>query len=102
MLIMLALRLLLTPTLIGLVSLAGRRWGPTVSGWLIGLPLTSGPVILILALDQGNVFASLTSRATIIGVISVASFCLAYSWISHRVNWLFSLLVSWSIFFAWT
>jgi len=41
---MLAFKLLLTPALLGLVSLAGRRWGPAVSGWLVGLPLTSGPV----------------------------------------------------------
>ncbi|HLI06681.1 MAG TPA: hypothetical protein VKV40_08945 [Ktedonobacteraceae bacterium] len=31
-------KLLLTPLLIGLVSLAGRRWGPAVSGWIVGLP----------------------------------------------------------------
>jgi hypothetical protein len=33
----LALKLVLTPTLIGAASLAGRRWGPAVSGWLVGL-----------------------------------------------------------------
>ena len=51
-------KLLLTPTLLGLVSLIGRRWGPAVSGWIIGLPLTSGPVSLFLALDHGTAFAS--------------------------------------------
>ncbi len=56
------LKLLLVPTFIGIVSLAGRRWGPTVSGWLVGLPLTSGPVAFFLALEQGNVFAAQASR----------------------------------------
>ncbi|HEX5440375.1 MAG TPA: hypothetical protein VFW76_05795 [Ktedonobacterales bacterium] len=31
------LKALLTPSLIGLVSVAGRRWGPAVSGLLVGL-----------------------------------------------------------------
>ena len=46
---MIALKLVLTPLLIGMASVAGRRWGPVVSGWLIGLPLTSAPVVLFLA-----------------------------------------------------
>src|SRR5207248_1789769 len=46
----LLLKLILTPLLIGIASLAGRRWGPQVSGWLIGLPFTSAPVTFFLAL----------------------------------------------------
>ena len=45
----LVLKLVLTPTLIGTASLAGRRWGPAVSGWLVGFPFTSAPVALFLA-----------------------------------------------------
>ena len=54
----LALELILTPALIGLASLTGRKWGPAVSGWLVGLPLTSAPITLFLALEQGTTFAS--------------------------------------------
>ena len=99
---MLAFKLLLTPILLGLVSLAGRRWGPTVSGWLIGLPLTAGPVVLFLALDQGTVFASRAAQGTLLGLISVTGFCLAYSWLSLRLGWLYCVLVSWGVFFALT
>ena len=45
--------LILNLALIRAASLAGRRWGESVSGWLPGLPLTSGPVCLFLALEQG-------------------------------------------------
>src|SRR5437660_633846 len=41
-------KLVLTPLLIAAVTLAGRRWGPGVGGWLAGLPLTSGPVSVFL------------------------------------------------------
>jgi hypothetical protein len=54
----LALKLVLTPALIGAVSLAGRRWGPGVSGWLVGFPLTSGSVAFFLSLDHGLAFAA--------------------------------------------
>ena len=47
---MLLLKLLLTPLFILIVTLIGRRWGTLVSGLLVGLPLTSAPVALFLAL----------------------------------------------------
>lgn len=99
---MLALKLLLTPVLIGIVSLMGRRWGPAVSGWFVGLPLTSAPIALFFALDQGTAFASRAAQGTLLGLISIASFCLVYSWLALRVGWLGSLLAGWSVFFAST
>lgn len=95
-------KLLVTPLLVGLVSLAGRRWGPVVSGWLVGLPLTSGPVALFLAVDLGNSFASTAAQGTLTGLISLAAFCLTYSWVSFRFNWMGSILISWFLFFVVT
>ena len=42
---MILLKLIIAPVLIGLVSLAERKWGASVSGLLVGLPLTSGPIL---------------------------------------------------------
>lgn len=97
-----ALKLLLAPALIGLVSLAGRHWGPAVSGWLISLPLTSAPVILFLAIDQGTAFASSAAQNTLLGIVSMASFCLVYCWFSLRFGWSVSTLAGWAVFFALT
>src|SRR5207248_757850 len=99
---MLAIKLLLTPALIGIVSLMGRRWGPAVSGWFIGLPLTSAPIALFFALDHGTAFAARAAQGTLLGLISGACFCLAYCWLSFRAAWLGSLLVGWCTFFAST
>jgi hypothetical protein len=82
------LKLVLVPTFIGAVSLAGRRWGTTVTGWLIGLPLTSGPVAFFLALEQGDIFAYKASGAIMLGIISVYVFSLAYGWSAMRLGWL--------------
>jgi hypothetical protein len=92
-------KLLLTPLLIGLVSLAGRRWGPAVSGWIVGLPLTSAPVSLFLALEQGKAFAAVAAQGAMLGQAAMACFCLAYSWFSFRLNWFYSLLTGWCVFF---
>ena len=79
------LKLLLAPLLILLATLAGRRWGPAVGGWLAGLPLTSGPVSLILALEQGPEFAARAALGTLFGLISLAAFCLAYAAAARRM-----------------
>ena len=91
-------KLLLTPVLIGLVTLAGRRWGPVVSGWLVGLPLTAGPVALFLALEQGTAFESHAAEGALLGLAAVAGFTLAYGWLAMRTNWLTSILLSWLVY----
>jgi hypothetical protein len=82
----LALKLLLTPLLIALATLAGRRWGPAVSGWFIGFPLTSGPVSVILALQHGPAFAARAAIGNLGGLASISVFCLAYTRASRRGN----------------
>ncbi|HTS14602.1 MAG TPA: hypothetical protein VMH24_02975 [Candidatus Sulfotelmatobacter sp.] len=78
------LKLVLTPTLIGAASLAGRRWGAFIGGWLIALPLTSGPVTFFLALDQGPRFAASVAAGSLLGVMAIAAFALAYGRLARR------------------
>jgi hypothetical protein len=98
----LALKLVLTPLLIGAASLAGRRWGPAVSGWLVGLPLTSGPITFFLALSHGTAFAAATAAGILAGTISQAAFCLVYGWLALRSGWPLSALASGLAFVAAT
>lgn len=95
-------KLVVTPLLIGGISLLGRRWGPTVGGLLVGLPLTSGPVALFLALDHGARFAASSSLGILAGGLSGGLFCLSYSWLAFRLRWPATLLLSWGAFFAST
>jgi hypothetical protein len=83
----LAAKLILTPLLIALATLAARRWGPAVGGWIAGLPLTSGPVSVFLAIERGRSFAAAAAQATLLGLIAVVSFCVGYGRIGRRLNW---------------
>ena len=75
----LLLKLLLTPLLITLATLGGRRWGPAFSGWFVGFPLTSGPVSIILALQYGTGFAAHAAVGNLGGMACISVFCLAYT-----------------------
>jgi len=83
----LILKLTLTPLLIGAASLAGRRWGAEVGGWLVGIPFTSGPIAFFLAVGPGVHFAADASVGILAGAISQAAFALAYSWMALRFGW---------------
>jgi hypothetical protein len=98
----LALKLVLTPTLIGAVSMAGRRWGPGVSGWLVGFPLTSGPVAFFLALDQGVSFAAGVAVGSMTGAAAQAVFCVLYGRWARGRHWAAALLAGSLGFFAAT
>jgi hypothetical protein len=95
----LALKLLVTPALIAVASPAGRRWGPAVSGWLVGLPLTSAPVAFFVALDRGRAFAATTALNTLAGTLAQVAFCLAYAWLARRCSWPLAVLAG-SLAFA--
>jgi hypothetical protein len=84
---LLLIKLSLTPILIGGASLAARRWGPSIGGWIVALPLTSGPVALYIALDRGTAFAAGTAEGSLGGLLGDATFALAYGWLARRVEW---------------
>jgi hypothetical protein len=80
----LAVKLVVTPLLIGGASLAGRRWGDQLGGWLVALPLTSGPVAFFLATDHGVDFAATAAVGMLAGTISQVAFALAYRGLARR------------------
>ena len=86
-----ALKLVITPLLVGAASLAGRRWGSAIGGWLVGIPFTSGPVAFFLALNPGPRFAATAALGIMAGTASQAAFCLAYAWVAQRNGLLWSV-----------
>jgi len=84
---LLLLKLTLTPLLVGGASLAARRWGPAVGGWLVSLPLTSGPILFFLALENGPAFAADVAVGTLLGLGAIVAYCLGYAAASARGPW---------------
>jgi len=89
---LLALKLALCPMLILLASLAGRRWGVLVAGWIAGFPLTSGPISVFLALEQSPGFAARAAEGTLAGIVAMILFCLVYARLAPRTGAPLSLL----------
>ena len=101
--LLLLLKIVLAPVLIALVSLAGRKWGPGVAGWLLGLPLNSGPILFFMLLEQGPRFAAEATRGSLLGIVAWASFCVVYAFCCLGMPWWWSTLAGWIAYFivAW-
>jgi len=76
---LLTVKLVVTPLMVLVAWLAARRWGEAVGGWLVGLPLTSGPVAVFLALEQDPTFAAEAAAGSTAGVVAQAAFVAGYA-----------------------
>ncbi len=99
---LLILKLCLVPSLVAAVTLATRRWGPRIGGWLTALPVIAGPTLCFYAIEQGNDFAGRAAQTTLIGLIAVVAHSVTYSHTCRRWAWLPCLLISWLAFLALT
>jgi hypothetical protein len=90
----LVLKVVLTPLFIAAATLAQRRWGSALAGLLVGLPLTSGSVSVFLALEQGRAFAAQSALGTVLGIVAMSAFCVAYSRVARRLSWAFALALA--------
>jgi len=95
----LLLKLILTPLIIAAATLVSRRWGERIGGLMIGLPLTSGPVSIFFALEQGTHYAANAAIGSILGLVPVAVFCAAYVQSARRLPWYLSAAVSIGLYF---
>ncbi|MGE5283722.1 MAG: hypothetical protein ACM3OG_02005 [Actinomycetota bacterium] len=97
-----AFKLTLVPFFILALSLAARRWGTAVSGWLVALPIVAGPIVFFIGMEQGEAFAAGAARSTIAGLASLAVYSLVYCRAALRAGWAPSLLAGWAGFFLST
>lgn len=92
----LLLKLFLVPALIALVTLAGRRWGPAVAGWLSAFPIVAGPILWFIAIEQGAVFAAQAAVGTLVAVLAILAFGLSHAWAATRFSWPPSLAIAYA------
>jgi len=90
----LMLKLLVIPGFLLLISLAGKRWGPSVAGWLSGLPVVVGPILFFLAIEQGETFAAQSAMAALSAMFAMIAFCVTYAQVAQRTGWPLALATS--------
>lgn len=91
-------KLALVPGVVWLASLAARRWGHSVSGYLGGLPLIGGPITLYLALDPGPAFAAQSAVVTLAAVAGQGAHLATLSAVGRRFGPWAGLLAGWTAF----
>src|SRR4051794_32282632 len=85
---LLLLKLTLAPGLVTATTLAGRRWGPRMAGWLGGLPVVVAPILLAITLEHGRSFGSRAAGGALLGLLSLTFFIPAYGWGGRWMSWL--------------
>ena len=90
------LELVVAPALVGASTLAARRWGQGIGGLVSAFPAIVGPVLLIAAHEHGSAFAARTASGTLLGLVALSGFALAYGHTALRAGWRASLAAGWA------
>lgn len=94
----LAAKLLLAPAFVVAASLAARRWGATAGGVFGGLPAVTAPILLIVAIQHGELFGSKAAAASLYGLVALAAYVLTYALLVRRTTWPIALIAGWAVF----
>ena len=86
----------LASALVVAATVSAHRWGHAVGGVVSAFPLIVGPVLLVAAHRHGTEFAARAAAATLLGLVSVSAFALAYARSALRRGWWTSLLPAWA------
>ncbi|MBI4675662.1 MAG: hypothetical protein HY741_28800 [Chloroflexi bacterium] len=97
---LLVLKLVLTPLLTLLLTLAGRKWGERVSGIVTGLPLNSGPISFLFALEYGTEFTAQAAVGSMGGMAAISAFALVYAYLARRWTWYVCAPAALAVFFV--
>jgi hypothetical protein len=93
-------KLLLGPGLVAAASLAGRRWGSTVAGVLVSIPIVLGPILLIVTIEQGEAFGADAATSALLAMLALAVFVVVFERAGRTVRWDLTTLLGWAAFLA--
>jgi hypothetical protein len=78
--------------------MSGKWWGPSIAGWLAGLPVVAGPILYLLVLAHGPVFGAHAATLSLSAILASEAFNFAYAWACRIRAWPLALaagLVTW-------
>lgn len=90
------LELAIAPGLVAGATLASRRWGSRTGGLLSAFPAVVGPVLLITAQQRGPLFAEQVAGGTLLGLVALSGYILAYGRVATRAGWPLCLAAGWA------
>jgi hypothetical protein len=90
------LQLVAAPILVGASTLAARRWGERMGGLLSAFPAIVGPLLLIDAHEHGTAFAAQAANGTLLGLVALSGFAVAYGRTAMHAGWRTSLAAGWA------
>lgn len=94
------LKIAAIPLLLWAVSTLARRFGPMVAGVVNGLPLISGPISFVVALEQGADFALDAAWGAYPGMTCLVVFGLCYAHFGRRFDWSVAVVASFAVYAA--
>ncbi len=91
------LELLIAPVLVAVSTLSTRRWGARAGGVVSAFPAIVGPVLLIGAQQHGTLFAARAANGTLLGLVALSGFVLAYGRVAELADWPTSIVAGWAL-----
>ncbi len=85
------LKILLSTLLVGAATLVQRRYGHRASGFLVGLPITTAPYLLLVAIEHGTRFTIHSAQGVLQGQIALVLFIVAYGHAPRTWPWWLTL-----------
>jgi hypothetical protein len=83
--------------LVAASTAAARAWGHGIGGVISAFPLIAGPALLLTAVRQDAAAAAAMATATLLGIVALSGFVLAYGHAARRCGWLTSLGFAWAV-----
>ncbi|MBM4212852.1 MAG: hypothetical protein FJ179_03945 [Gammaproteobacteria bacterium] len=83
----LLLKIVMVPALVAAVTLLGRRYGQGVGGWLGSFPIVAGPVLFVLAYENGVEFGARAAEAALLAIAPAMLFYVLYGRLALRHGW---------------
>jgi len=87
----LLVKILLSMAVVGAATLVQQRYGHRASGFLVGLPITTAPYLLLVALQHGEEFTAHSAQGVLQGQIALVLFLIAYGHAPERWPWWLTL-----------
>lgn len=92
--LLLGLKLFLAPFFVWIISVLQGRYNARLGGLFLGLPLTTGPFLLIIGLQEGRSFAKTAAHGVLVGQLSLIVFCFVYALAAKNLNWKRSIFIA--------